>query len=373
MAGVDLLFGPMLIGVFFNTILYGVLLVQSYIYFQTYKNDATWMKYFVAFLLLCETLNTGFDMGMIYEPLIIQYATPSATTYVPTSEDSTFLRDVISYANASLTVLVADPVVTVTISSAVQIFVAWRLRIISASRVLPAVILFFTFVSLVGGITTTVFAVIVNEYAELHQFNGSVITWLVSSAAADIIITVSLVWTLYRKKTGFAQTDNLVNKVIRLTIQTGLITALAAIADLTLFFAASGTTVNYIADFALSKLYSNSLLSTLNARGGWKADNDIRDNVLFGMPAVPSAATVRTATSHQSGLERSQNHHVYPVADNRIIDIELQDPRMSQGNRKPLLAKPLLAKLSDSPPTYGLREDGIYVTTLMEQFGAAES
>lgn len=32
----------------------------------------------------------------------------------------------------------------------------------------------------------------------------------------------------------------------------------------------------------MSKLYSNSLLSTLNARGGWKATSSIRDNVLFG-------------------------------------------------------------------------------------------
>jgi hypothetical protein len=39
---------------------------------------------------------------------------------------------------------------------------------------------------------------------------------------------------------------------------------------------------NYIWDFALSKLYSNSLLSTLNARGGWKATGALQENVLFG-------------------------------------------------------------------------------------------
>lgn len=44
---VQLLFGPMLIGVFINMILYGVLVVQAWAYYQTYKRDAIWIKYFV--------------------------------------------------------------------------------------------------------------------------------------------------------------------------------------------------------------------------------------------------------------------------------------------------------------------------------------
>lgn len=39
---------------------------------------------------------------------------------------------------------------------------------------------------------------------------------------------------------------------------------------------------NYIWDFSLSKLYTNTILSSLNARGGWKAASTVRDNVLFG-------------------------------------------------------------------------------------------
>lgn len=39
---------------------------------------------------------------------------------------------------------------------------------------------------------------------------------------------------------------------------------------------------NFVWGFALSKLYSNWLLSTLNARGGWKVTSTIQDNVLFG-------------------------------------------------------------------------------------------
>ena len=42
-----------------------------------------------------------------------------------------------------------------------------------------------------------------------------------------------------------------------------------------------------MSDFALSKLYSNSILSTLNARGGWKVPSSTaRDNVLFDRSSV---------------------------------------------------------------------------------------
>lgn len=51
----------------------------------------------------------------------------------------------------------------------------------------------------VGGVATTVSITFMPEYQQLlnfQQFDGAVITWLSSSAAADIIITVSLVISL---------------------------------------------------------------------------------------------------------------------------------------------------------------------------------
>ncbi|KAN0074482.1 hypothetical protein V8E55_011894 [Tylopilus felleus] len=277
--GVELLFGPMLIGVFLNTMLYGALVVQIYIYFQTFKKDAWWIKMFVLYLLFCETLNTGFDIGMMYEPLIVRYCTPQAVTIAPI-------------------MLSADPLLTVMISSPVQLFIAWRVKVMSKSSIIPGIISFFAITSFIGGIAVTVSVTIINEYARFHQFDGAVITWLASSAVADIVITTSLVYSLMRQRTGFAATDDLINKVIRMTVQTGLITAVSATLDVTLFLAVKGTTINYIWDFALSKLYSNSLLSTLNARSGWKASSTLRENVLFS--SVTVGDSVINSHSHKT-------------------------------------------------------------------------
>ncbi|KAF8551025.1 hypothetical protein OG21DRAFT_1487316 [Imleria badia] len=286
MPDVDLLFGPMLIGVFFNTMLYGrikAMVVQTYIYFQTFKRDAWWIKLFVLYLLFCETLNTGFDIGMMYEPLIVRYCTPRAVTIAPI-------------------MLSADPLLTVMISSPVQLFIAWRVKIMSKSGILPVIISFFAITSFVGGVATTVSVTIINDYARFHQFDGAVITWLASSAAADVVITASLVYSLWCQRTGFAATDDLINKVIRMTVQTGLITAVSATLDVTLFLVVKGTTLNYIWDFALSKLYSNSLLSTLNARGGWKATSAVRENILF------STVTIGESVIH--GHKQTESHTI---------------------------------------------------------------
>ncbi|KAJ7837635.1 hypothetical protein B0H13DRAFT_1912413 [Mycena leptocephala] len=112
---VHLAYGPMLIdtlssqpahapeqtlhaGVFFNMILYGVfvgqgpMVLQALTYYQLYRRDGAWMRYFVRarsesdgaqdtetrtpqvfYLFVVETLNTGFDMAMMYQLLVLQY------------------------------------------------------------------------------------------------------------------------------------------------------------------------------------------------------------------------------------------------------------------------------------------------------------
>ncbi|KAJ3875485.1 hypothetical protein F5051DRAFT_454538 [Lentinula edodes] len=253
----SMIFGPLLVGVFLNCILYGVLAVQIFIYFQTYKKDNQRIRALVWYLFIMETLNT---------------------------------------------VLSADPIVTVMISTPVQIFMAWRIKVISQSTVLFYGITFFSVCSFIGGLANTIAVTIINEFANLHQFDGSVITWLASSAVTDILITVTLVWILWKKRTNIRATDDAVSRIIRLTVQTGAITAFSAILDVILFLAIPNTTVNFVWDFALSKLYTNALISTLNARAGW--------NNLNGQP-MPGNSILFINEPHSS-IMNSSNSRIGP-------------------------------------------------------------
>ncbi|KAF4566550.1 hypothetical protein EYR36_011981 [Pleurotus pulmonarius] len=266
MAGIDSLFGPMLIGVFFNTMLYGacLLIVQTYTYYQTRKNDSKspCFDYLVLYLLFMETLNTGFDIVLIYEPLILRYGTEEAVKFVPL-------------------MLIADPVVMALISTPIQLFFAWRVSIITKSKLIVASILFLPFVhSVSGGIAATIATAVIREFARLQELKGAIITWLFSSAIADIIITTSLLVNLYRKKTGTKATNDVVNKIMRFTLQTGLLTSIFASLDAILFLAIPDTAYNFALDFPLSKLYTNSLLSSLNARREYR--NELRGFLSLG-------------------------------------------------------------------------------------------
>ncbi|KAJ7494351.1 hypothetical protein B0H11DRAFT_1858136 [Mycena galericulata] len=244
---VQLLFGPMLIGVFFNMILYGVLIGQMLTYFQTYAHDAAWMRYFVGVLFVLETANTGFDMAFMYQPLILEYGQK------PIDFPMFF---------------VTQPLLVVLVSTPIQLFFAWRIRSLTKSYWVPAVIATLAIGSCTGGVWTAVMLRIVKTFANKPKLHNSALLWFLASCVADILITISLVISLARRKTGFTGTDSVIDKIIRMTIQTGMLTAVFSILDVVCFMVLPHAAVNFIWDLALSKLYTNCLMSTLNARAG---------------------------------------------------------------------------------------------------------
>jgi len=219
----------------------------------------------ILYLFIVETINTGFDVGILYEPLVKKYGTLDAVTFFPL-------------------VLPSDPLLTVAISTPIQMFIAYRIKIISRVSWLAAIICVLALISMGGGIWLTVTIVHIRRYARKPELHWPALTWLLASAIADVTITVSLAVNLARRRTGFSGTDDAINRIIRLTIQTGFITAVFATLDVVCFLTLPHTTINFVWDFALSKLYTNALLSTLNARSGWGtlANSMGGHNVLFG-------------------------------------------------------------------------------------------
>ncbi|KAJ7857155.1 hypothetical protein B0H13DRAFT_2357063 [Mycena leptocephala] len=262
--GVELLFGPMLIGVLLSTLVYGIMSVQvkcpAYIreysvtafqmlrYYQTYKMDALWIRYFMLYLFIAETANLLVEIGIIYEPLIVRYGTPQALIKSPL-------------------VLPGDAISIVLVSTPIQLFTAWRISVITESIAVPMIISILSVASFGGGLLVTVFVTIRNEFREFQSFSGAVILWLISSAVCDVLIAIILIYSLATRKTGFTAVDGQINRIIRcqwfmlsspflqkwasflirftetVIVQTGAITAVTALADVILFLAFPTTTL----------------------------------------------------------------------------------------------------------------------------------
>ncbi|KAJ7793716.1 hypothetical protein B0H14DRAFT_3497788 [Mycena olivaceomarginata] len=246
MAGVDLLFGPMLIGVVLNMMLYGAVVTQMFTYYQRYTNDSAWIRYFMLYLLIVETANVFVEFGIIYQPLIIQYGKDAAIAFSPK-------------------LLPGDSVLISIVSAPIQLFTAWRISVITGSRILPGFIALLSLSSFAAGITVSAKVIAFPEFRSFENFTIVVIVWLVLSAACDIVIAVGMTHALYTRKTGLSAIDGRINQIIRLTLETGALTALTALADVT-FFLVFPDDDELHRGLPLSALYTCSILAMLNSR-----------------------------------------------------------------------------------------------------------
>ncbi|CAE6519108.1 unnamed protein product, partial [Rhizoctonia solani] len=267
--------GAILVGTFLNVWLYGILVTQVTLYYTVYKKDATWVKLLVAWLMLLDTLNTVFDVGFVY-----RYAITLFGNFPAQLHSHWFFH--------------LAPLMTVTIAASAQGFFVWRIKLLTGSKWLSLGIGLVLVVQLVAGAVTTAGAFRVVDFTRFDELKGPISLWLVTSAIADTAITIVLSWYLHTHRTGFAKTDDLVTKLIRITIQTGLITTLWALIDLIMYLTIPNP-LHLLFNLPLPKLYGNSLLSTLNARGGWGNDSmGSGENTTGGISVSVSVKTPRS-------------------------------------------------------------------------------
>ncbi|KAF6755941.1 hypothetical protein DFP72DRAFT_1118884 [Ephemerocybe angulata] len=279
--------GPMLIGFTLNAVLFGIMITQVYLYFTTYKKDRLFLKLLVLFLLVADTVNTVFDFLYLYHVLIQHFG------------ETAFLEK-------------ADwhPIMTGIIATTVQLFFAWRIRVLTKNWFLVCIVTTLAVAGFVGAAVATydaggatpkfldfrnfkVWRFDNSLSRENEPYDGSkavVILWLTSESVGDMLITGILVRFLcvfprpgvsdnkrlifhYRRKhkTGFKNSDMMVDRIIRVTVQTGLVTSIVAILDLVFFLADAIQNT----ESAHWNLYSNSMMSSLNSRKGWHISTEI--------------------------------------------------------------------------------------------------
>ncbi|KAF7761965.1 hypothetical protein Agabi119p4_9957 [Agaricus bisporus var. burnettii] len=195
-----------------------------------------------------------------------------------------------------------EPLMTVAASTPVQLFIAWRIIVISGKRHIPLIIGLFSLISTGGAIWLAYTVVDIREFSRKAELHWPALTWLIAAMIADVIIAASLGYSLAKRRTGIAQTDDTINRIIRMTIQTGLVTAIFTILEVICFLLIPNSTLNFVWDLALSKLYTNALLSTLNARTSF----GMSTNVLFTEKSINrDVSTMHGVQFTLSGRSRS--------------------------------------------------------------------
>jgi hypothetical protein len=204
------------------------------------------VKIYVGVILIIDTASSWFAVQWMYELFVLHWGDIEPFTY-------------------GGWLLALDPILAGILAFLVQIFFAWRIRIITRNpwQYVPVVI--FATLNLLGAIGTAIALIWVNTYARFGEFRPIATIWLVSSAIADLTITAVLSVHLRSRRTGVEKTTMLLHRIIRLTIQNGLLTSLTALTDIILYLSLEKP-YHITLSFIIPKLYCNTVLSSLNAR-----------------------------------------------------------------------------------------------------------
>jgi len=137
--------------------------------------------------------------------------------------------------------------------------------------------------------------------AEAQAFKWLVTTWLVIDSICVIAVTIAMAWTLYTSRTGFKWTNVLLRKLMLWTVNTGALLIAFAVLEVLMFILRRDTLIHLGANIVIAKLYSNTLLASLNQQDtlteGGSGPLHFSDN-----PAVSLVDLGRNDAQESSGI-----------------------------------------------------------------------
>ncbi|KAI0280488.1 hypothetical protein BGY98DRAFT_963681 [Russula aff. rugulosa BPL654] len=273
---------PLLLGSLVNWGLYGALTVQIYVYSYNFPNDERVLKYLAYFCFLVETLQTALNGADVYYWFIEGFGN------VERLQDSHFAP-------------IDIPIIHALISFIVQVYFCYRIWVLSKRRSswLCVLILIVSMLQAIGGAWGGIQSEIVGKYAVSKT---ALYLWSLGSAFADVLIAISMATLLYQTRVeGNRFSNDILIRLVRITIETNAITALTAITSFVLYVGYPDEIYYVFTAGIIGKIYANTLMVSLNNR------------IYFREHAL---SVVHSSSNHivdsQHGLEVT-SHHFHQV------------------------------------------------------------
>ncbi|KAJ8688726.1 hypothetical protein PTI98_013485 [Pleurotus ostreatus] len=250
---VELFMGPLVVGYMFGTLLFGMLIVQMFMYHMNFPKDLIGIRLVVWFSFTMSFAFTILTTAAAWNTFARAWGDPRAFQII----DNTWK---------------GIPPLNGLLGMTSQIFFSWRIYqltrnlwfsgLICCFALLQCIMIFYFDIQIIThGMT----------YSNLHDLapiNVSVNLWLGSSIACDLMITFTMIFILSRARgqSAFKPTLETLSRIINFTMETGLVTTIWAIIQLVLWV--ETPTRGFVFFFFLNRgrLYSNWLISTLNSR-----------------------------------------------------------------------------------------------------------
>ncbi|KAK0223761.1 hypothetical protein IW262DRAFT_853204 [Armillaria fumosa] len=306
--------GPFIVGFLLNWGLFGTLSVQLYLYYLAFPNDRRFIKY------------------LVYGIYVIEFAQTILVTH--------YMFAMFGYGFGDMDVLTRTnfdwliiPIMSAVAACVGQVFYAYRIFIVSKSRIIPIFVICISLTSFVAAIITGVYSFQAGDLARMNNqkmyITGGI--WCGTSALCDILIAICMTYYLMRRTTCFRRTRILVTKIILLTIETGSVTAVVALLTFILFIPFPYQTFRTAPALLMPKLYANALYVVLNSRFKIMGGRDANES---SMDMSITTTVIRNIASSQSTddtgpAEGTQGQVSVVVSSSEVFD------EMGQINDKP--------------------------------------
>jgi len=291
------LLSALFFGFMIATILFGILLLESYRYFKSYKHDSISQKLLVTFLIGLDALHFALSIHVTYHYLLQSLGSLSEITR----------------AVWSVKALGSVQIVLIWLVQCLYLIRIWSLTkamLLLRKLALP-VILSLIVIGMIGIGAGLAFIIELDRIEYILDFASSRTRWVVYlatgiTAAIDVAVAVIMFLILRKSITGIKRTDGVISALIHFFFSTGLLSSLVTVAYIILFAVKPQTMLYLAMTFLNGRLYTISFLELLNIRSQLRKDLDatIEPNLgslRFNVPQS-SSRSQRISTSNLGSL-----------------------------------------------------------------------
>ncbi|KAH9040283.1 hypothetical protein EDB83DRAFT_2228319 [Lactarius deliciosus] len=245
--------GAILLGCMLSTALSGMTIVQTFLYFRLYPKDPARIKFMVPVTdgsdRLLDTTHAALMCASTWDYLVLNFGNEEIADRIPIT--------------IGLTVAL-----TATITFLTQLFFSHRVfRLSRGNWFITAPLVMLSCVRLGAALVSTTEMGKLRSYHLFVENFGYVFTLGLSTACTvDIGITVAMCYFLQTSRTGFGEMDHIIDTIMLYTFNTGALTCVTTVVSMICWLTMPRNLIFLGLHFAISKLYANSLLATLNGR-----------------------------------------------------------------------------------------------------------
>ncbi|RXW23159.1 hypothetical protein EST38_g2682 [Candolleomyces aberdarensis] len=196
--------GALLVAVFINTYLYGVVSFQYASYYNSNFRDPRWVTLTIGALFVIDTFHSISIIYMAWVYAVDNFSNPNGLI----REFASLILSVVHTIGLSSPMLRVWWIISVTLKP-------HSVLILTKQYIIYVPLIAIAVSSFAGGMTVGIKVWLADTMMGLSSVNNVLTFWLTAEAAIDVLIAVILSYTLNGSRTGMRKSDKVLNRLMK--------------------------------------------------------------------------------------------------------------------------------------------------------------